>query len=410
MFSDCYLDFTGGIVSSINAQKAELEKLGHTVYVFTTGFPRKEPELRRLREQHIYMVPSLKVFFRGIAPISRRPAIIEKWLIANFPELKDFDIFHSHYEAGCSIAGMRLGRKFGVPVVQTMHGREDAGEEKIIPRGFRTIVAMILNTMHGWYLPHNLEVEKDEYLATTKARAKMWTMMVNHANYADAVVTPSRHFRKKLEHYGVKRKIKVVSNGVDDEMVVKKVKIHELEPGEPLKIIWHSRLSAEKRIMTFLEALGRVEGDYQLDIYGDGEEMMKAQAYAKLKKLKVNFHGVETVEKVHQKLDEVDLDVLVSYGFDNQPMTILEARAAGVPVLYCDPDMTEIVPSGGGVMTSSGNAAAIAKALDEIISHPERIREMSEAMIATRDEVRQSRVIEDLLEVYEKAKSGIIKA
>lgn len=410
MFSDCYLDFTGGIVSSIKAQKSELEKLGHTVYVFTTGFSRKETEIEKLKKQHIYVVPSCRLFFRWVAPISRRPAVIEKWLMANFPELKDFDVFHIHYEAGCSIAGIRLGRKLGVPIVQTMHGREDAGEEKIIPWGLRTFVAVVLNLIHSWYLPHKVEVEKDEYLATTKARAKMWTMMVNHANCADIVVTPSQHFCKKLKHYGVKRRIEIVSNGVNDTAFPKNIKAHELKAGEPLRIIWHSRLSAEKRIMVFLEALSKVEGEYFLDVYGDGEEMVKAQAYAKLKKLKVDFHGVKTAEEVREKLNEVELDVLVSYGFDNQPMTLLEARAAGVPVLYADPDMAEIVPNGGGVMTSSGNVAAITEAINELISRPQMIRKMSEVMIKTRDKVRQSQVTEDLLEVYVMAKSDIIKS
>lgn len=39
IFSDCYLDLTGGIVTTINAEKAELERRGHTVYVFSSAYP-----------------------------------------------------------------------------------------------------------------------------------------------------------------------------------------------------------------------------------------------------------------------------------------------------------------------------------------------------------------------------------
>ena len=123
-FTDCYLDLTGGIVSSINAQKTELENRGHTVYLFSTGFPKSEKKLKKLSEKNIFQVPSCKVFFRKIAPVSRRPKIIEKWLLKNHPEIKNFDIFYIHYESGCSIAGIRLARKLNIPVVQVMQDRK----------------------------------------------------------------------------------------------------------------------------------------------------------------------------------------------------------------------------------------------------------------------------------------------
>ena len=80
-FSDCYLDLTGGLVSSMNAQKKALEKAGHEVCIFSTAYPKTEQEIKKLAEQHIYVVPSCKYLIRGLTPISRRPGIIEKWLI-----------------------------------------------------------------------------------------------------------------------------------------------------------------------------------------------------------------------------------------------------------------------------------------------------------------------------------------
>ena len=135
-FSDCYLDLIGGIKSSIDAQKAALENDGHEVVVFSTGFPRSADALKELADQHIYQVPSCKLCFRGLTPVSRRPKIIEDWILKEHPEVKDFDVFYIHYEAGCSIAGLRLGKQLKIPTVQVMHGREDMGETNLIPRGF----------------------------------------------------------------------------------------------------------------------------------------------------------------------------------------------------------------------------------------------------------------------------------
>ena len=97
-FSDCYLDLTGGIVTGINAQKAELERLGHEVVVFSTAYPKTEKQLKELAKNNIFVVPSCRYCFRGATPISRRPKIIEKWLLKNHPEIKEFDVFYIHLE------------------------------------------------------------------------------------------------------------------------------------------------------------------------------------------------------------------------------------------------------------------------------------------------------------------------
>ena len=227
IFSDCYLDLTGGIVSSINAQKKALENLGHEVFIFSTGYPKRSNELNRLAEQNIFQVPSCKLFFYKLTPVSRRPKIIENWLLKIFPELKSFDVFYVHYEAGCSIAALRLARKLKIPSVQVMHGREDMGETNIIPYGLRSVVAAVFLWLHNLYLPHNLVVKRDNYLADSLAKAKMWTLMVNHANFADLVLTPSAHFRDKLKHYGVKKPIKVFPNGFPDANFLPEVKVVE---------------------------------------------------------------------------------------------------------------------------------------------------------------------------------------
>ena len=393
IFTDCFLDLTGGIRTSINAQKTALEKDGYEVIIFSTGYPKSRKELEELGEQRIYQVPSCQFFLRGITPVSRRPKIVENWILKNHPEVRGFDVFYVHYEAGCSIAGLRLGKKLGIPTVQVMHGREDEGESNIVPYGLKTIVATILNWAHAKCIPHPKNVKHDSYLANTKAKAKMWTLMINHANYADYIVSPSKHFAEKLKHYGVTLPIRVVPNGYADEKFPKNVKVRALKPGEPLKIIWHSRVSAEKRILVFLEALKKVRRKYQLEVYGSGGDLLKAKRFARKHELKVQFHGNVPFEKLAKTLASSHLDVLASYNFDNYPLTLVEAEAFGVPVLICDPDMREIVPAGGFIMSADKNAESMAEALGSLMEHPEKIHEMSGVMIRQREEVLASRRI-----------------
>ena len=408
-FSDCYLDLTGGITSSINAQKSALEQDGHEVYLFTTGFPRSDKDLQKLAKQHIYVVPSCKLFFYGLTPVSRRPSIIEQWLIREHPELQDFDIFYVHYEAGCSIAALRLGHKLHIPTVQVMHGREDMGETNIIPHGLRTIVAILINWIHSWYLPHPIKVHRDNRQADSLAKAKMWELMVNHANAADLVLTPSAHFRDKLIHYGVTKEVKVFPNGFPDEFYPEHAKPKSLKSGQTLKIVWHSRVSAEKRMMPFLRALNILQQTvnkspnppkFTLDVYGGGGDYFRAQRFAKRHQLDVNFHGNTTFDVVQKAITKAHLDCLVSYDFDTFGMTLIEAEAHGVPVFICDPDMQEVVPAGSYVISQNENPDEMATALHDLITHPARIAEMSRVMLAHRSEVLISSRIRTLEQLF----------
>ena len=401
IFSDCYLDLTGGITSSINAQKAALEKNGHTVYIFSTSYPKSTEERQKLAKNYIFPVPSCRLLFRGLTPVSRRPKIIEKWLLRKHPEIKDFDIYYIHYESGCSIAGLRLGKQLHIPTVQVMHGREDIGVTSIIPFSFRTVVATLLNWFHSWYIHHSIKVHKDNYLADTIAKAKMWTLMVNHANFADYVITPSHHFAKKLTHYGVKHKIQIFPNGYPDQNFPANSAVKSLQPGKTLQIIWHSRLSGEKRIIPFLQTLNQVNGKYHLNVYGGGADLKKAKRYAIKHNLNVTFHGNAKFTTVQNTILKSHLDVLASYNFDNYPMTLVEAEAAGVPVFICDKDMQEIVPKGSFVLSDGPDPTQMAEALNNLLKHPEKIQQMSEIMLKHRTEVLISNRIKTLEKIFD---------
>ena len=405
IFSDCYLDLTGGIVSTINIEKAEFEKRGHTVYVFSSAFKHTKEEVNELAKKHIYIVPSCKHIGAKLIPIARRPKLIEKWLLKNFPELNDFDCFYVHYEAGCSIAGLRLARELNIPSVQVMHGREDMGEQNLIPAGFRTFVADNLNWFHSWYIPHEKRVKKDNYFATTRAKAKMWTLMVNHANYADVVITPSEHFKKKLEHYGVKKTIISLHHGLSKEKITSKIGPKSLKLGETMNIIWHSRVSGEKRIFAFLEALKILQEkykktNYRMNAFGPGPDLKKAKRFAKKNKLKVKFFGPVKFDLIWKVMQKTHLDVLVSHNYDTFGMTLIEAEAAGIPSFFCDEDMKEILPAGSYVLAEGPSPEEMAYSLNTLLEHPEQIAKMSKILLANRAKLDVNYKIDKLEKLF----------
>ena len=408
VFTDVFLEVPGGIPSSIKAQKESLEALGHEVVVFCPGWGAAA-------DPGVMVVPSWPRWLAANgAPLARAPRKVQAWILEKFPEFgAEFDLVHVHYEAGCSLAGMLLARKFKLPLVQTMHGREDMAIAVNVPHPLKTLAGAGLCFLHGLVIPNQVKVRRDRYLAPTVARAKMWTLMVNHANFADVVLTPSQHFADKLKHYGVKRPLEVVSNGVSDELVArfdkmarskKRPLVRELEPGEPLKMIWNSRVSNEKRIMPFLQAINLMRRPVAVSVFGDGNALGQAEKYAKRHGLKVKFYGRVQYETILEQMLEQQLSVTVSYGFDTQGLTLLEANATGLPVFFVDPDMKEVVPRGGFVF-SGPEPVEMAVALDKLCAEPEKVAQMSRVMLAHRKEILQSTQIQKLLRVYESLKA-----
>lgn len=394
IFTDLYAPWAdGGVVSSIRAQKDDLERIGHEVVIFCPGFDA--------HERGVVTVPSHRRLRINGAVVAKRPTVVEDFVLSEMPDFASFDLVHVQYEASCSIAGVRLAKKFNLPLVQTMHGREDMAIAINVPHPFKLVVAGFLNFAHGWFLKHTLKVKRDKYQAPTWARAKMWSLMINQAEYADVVTTPSRHFAHKLEHYGVSRPIVAVSNGVPDELLEMTAESRRLDDGAVLKMVWTSRTSKEKRILPFLHAVAMLNRPYILYVYGGGNQLRRAKKFARRNNLKVRFYGSVKRSVIFEKMRTAHLGIMASYNFDTQGMTLLEAEAVGLPVFFCDPAMTEVVPSGSYVLSDGPEAAAMQIAIDSLLA--EHIERMSRKMLSHRKEVAQSRQVERMLAVYKTA-------
>ena len=103
-------------------------------------------------------------------------------------------------------------------------------------------------------------------------------------------------------------------------------------------------------------------------------------------------------------MGSAQLAIMASYNFDTQGMTLLEAKATGLPVFFCDPNMREVVPEGSYVLAAGPEPAAMAAALEALPAR--QIEKMSRVMMAHRKEALQSTQIQKLLAVYREALAG----
>ena len=421
-FTDVFLEIPGGIPSSIKAQKTALESLGHHVTIFCPGWKKQQPgismdkksrfSLNKNSNEDIIIVPSFNLLRPNGAPLAKSPTKIIKYINKLYPNFSSsFDLVHVHYEASCSIAGVKLAKKYHLKLVQTMHGREDIAIYTNVPTPLNYLVAPLLNFLHQKSLKSIQQrkitlPQKDNYLIKTSVHRNMWELMIRQASLADIVISPSQHFAKNLEHYHAAKTVHVVSNGIDDELLAKySFKIRERQQNDPLKIIWSSRVSKEKRILPFLESIkqSKYHKNIQLTVIGDGNQLQEAKAFAKtnLTDTRITFLGLVPHEELFQYEKDQHLSIINSYGFDTQGMTILEAIACGLPVIYADPAMDENIPDQCGLRAKNDTPNAMTELIDYIFENPELIKAMSEAALKASPSVMQSAQIKKLLNLYQ---------
>ncbi len=397
IFTDYYLPTVGGVQSSIWSQKMALEALGHEVLVFC---PSHQPN----DDKTIVALPVFKLFKLGKYAL---PGRTRKVIEAATREIKrhKVDIVHVHTDMTAGVAGLLAAKALHLPVAQTMHGREDVFAKKALP--LSGLVSSALVGLHSGHIPHKKKHIRTDGAHTKSLTARnMWRLMVNHANFADHVIVPSQHFADKLQHFGMNQPLTVISNGIEDSVWKHLDKVEPRNYGEdvPLRVMWCGRVSPEKRPIEFLKAIKEVGAGIKVDIYGDGPQLALLQVFIQANQLAkvVKIHGAVSQRVILREMAKHHVLVYTSFDFDTQGIVLLEAIATGLPVIYCDPDLSETVPKSGGILTKSPDASAIARSIRKLIGRPDRIHNMSLAMLAKRDSVAQSHQIKKLLLVYEK--------
>lgn len=402
LFTDLHPDSLGGTQVSVASQRRALERRGHQVTIFTAPLPDAvdpDPCVVELRP-----VPVLDPLIRRLGrhedfvfvwPSKANAAIID----AVFRDREPIDIVHTQGDLGVAIAGAAAARRHGVPVVQTKHTRFDVYFEQATPAPL--VLAILISQMQHRHLPRDFRLIRGK---ESTASRLAWRFMVAHAQAVDHEITPTRHFAQSLAARGVSRPISVISNGVDDDAVDRARAADGVgsSKGERLRLIWCGRLSAEKRVLQAIEAVARVDG-CTLDIYGEGhlEAAMKKIIEAAGLSRRIRLHGRVDREKCLVAMRSSDALLFTSYHFDTQGLALLEAVAMSLPVVYCDPALSETVPDGGGILAADPSSSALAAAIRVLASDRDKLRKMSDIASAHRDAGRQSRQTEKILAIYD---------
>ncbi|MDQ8205587.1 glycosyltransferase [Pelagicoccus sp. SDUM812003] len=307
MFTNSYLPFVGGVPVAIDRLRQSLEPLGHKVMVVT-------PDVADAPEDDCcHRLPLLLRAKPGSAV-----AIANIFSRKAFKEVKSFkpDVVHLHHPFWVGSLGLFVARRLGVPAIYTYHTRLESFAHAVpLPSAFfRNFLAHFI--------------------------------VRRFANRCDSVIVPTDSAEHYLRAIGVRSPIQIQPTGIECQ----RFQNRDTRLSESLKsqlgldrygcrtLVCVSRLSPEKNVSFIVDGIAELAADCPVDftllILGDGPQRQFLEA--KIERLGLQKHirllGSVPPKEVANYYHLGDLFVFASQA-ETQGMVILEAMAAGLPVV-----------------------------------------------------------------------------
>jgi glycosyltransferase involved in cell wall biosynthesis len=195
---------------------------------------------------------------------------------------------------------------------------------------------------------------------------------------ADALICPSRFLRDRFIDGGVApRKLRLMRQGL---ILPPRLPPHDASRSRPV-IGYRGQIKSHKGVDLLIDAALALAADgyaFTLAIYGND---LEDRRYADRLKQRargaacIEWRGVHNAGQVWDVLAGLDIVVAPSRWYENSPNTILEAQAAGVPVVAADlGGMAELVrPEVDGLLFKANDASDLRRQLARLLDEPQRV-------------------------------------
>ena len=399
IFTDYYLPSMGGTEVAVRHQREMLESLGHEVFVVTADDPARERD-----DPHIVDVRSI-----GGPPDFNRVAVPPRGATHRLRDL-ELDVVHTHTPFTVGLLADMVARDQNVPIVQTVH--------TLIPEmaAYHPVSALVMVPVMAATLYPFLRRTGRAHLTDVPLprdvhgmRRLAWRLMIASANSSTFVTTPSAHLNRRMREYGLARPNDVVPNALDTRTyrVPQELPADLRLPPAEVRIIAVGRMTPEKRPQAVVQAfagLGHRER-LQLVMVGAGPKLEECRRLARSLGVadRVVFTGLQSQRTVAALLQAGDVFVIASRGFDNQPMVILEAASAGLPIVYCDSALTEGLTPANSLLADTDDPRGLSAALGSLTSDASLRKSMAKASLEVSEAFDAATVRHRLVAVYERA-------
>lgn len=190
----------------------------------------------------------------------------------------------------------------------------------------------------------------------------------------DRFLSPSRFVADELVRWGLDAaRVEHLGTGLAEGEVPRRV-----PRGERLRVRFLGSLIPSKGAHVLVEAWARLSPELrergELVLYGPPghDAAYTASLERAVEEAGARWGGLLERDEVPRELAQADLVCLPSLWFENLPLVVLEARAAGVPLLVSDlGGLSEAVEEGaGGWRFPAGDSAALSAKLEELLRDP----------------------------------------
>jgi glycosyltransferase involved in cell wall biosynthesis len=390
-----YLYLRGGSERVLFDEIRGLTERGHEVAGFSVRDPRNQPS-------------PLDHLFPDVPDLQAQPLIVKLAasysIIANSKVKRSFSValdlfrpdvvhFHNIYGKLTPVVAA-AARERGIPSVMTAHDYK-----LVCPAYLRLSEGRPCDACsYGHYLPAFFRrCHKGSRLSSmvygVEATVNAWNGAYDGI---DRIVCPSRFMQRCLSEGGVgSARLRFLPNSTP-----------LTAPGSPAGkpyLLYAGRLSREKGVGCLLRAVDGLDVD--LLVAGDGPEaatMRRMTAQTKHAS-RVQFLGHCKKERLQELLSGALLVVVPSEWYENAPMTILEAFAAGKAVVASDiGGIPELVRAGEtGALFPPGDAVALRAALQSLLASPATMTRLGEnARKMVNERFSPDVHVRDLLKVY----------
>lgn len=383
IFTNNYLPNPYGVSMSIESFRAELEKLGHTVYVFapeTKGYEDKNPK--------VFRYPSIDLNYKISFPL----AIPYSYRIDRILEKLEIDVIHSQHPNLLGWAAKRWAKKKKVPLVFTWHTLYDQYAHFAPP-----------------FIPQVL--------------AKWWTISnaVNYANKADWVIAPTKSVIEIIKNWGVRNKnVTDVMTGIDENQLVNserdKIRTEKGVKENEILMVVVTRFTEEKNVEFLFRSVVKVlknNANAKFLAGGDGNLNEKLKEFIEKENLsdRVIFTGFVPNNEKKNYYAAGDIFVFASKS-ETQGMVISEAMYLGLPVVaVAATGVKDLVTNQVTGLLVKEDEEAFAKAVERLVVDGELRAKFSEnARKIARENYTAKASTSKLLAIYEKAMENKIQS
>jgi len=372
-FTNVYKPRINGVVRSVSVFRQALLNLGHEVFLFAPAAPGYIDD-----EPNVYRYPALpwesSRLYRITIPFSPEAARLTAEI--------GLDVIHSQHPVLLGREAARLARRWGVPLVFTLHSQyQHYGS--FLPLG-----GGLVNAASRFVVIRYMQACQRVVAPTTAAREQILRDAPQLADRVAVLPTPlsreafpSQKTRALRDHY-------------------------RLEGNFTFAVA--SRLSAEKGLSELLQAfavLRRRRNAVRLLILGDGPEREDLETEALELRIAdaVVFAGMVPFHQVAAHLQAADAFVFASQ-VEAQGLVLNEAMAVGLPVVAYDaPFIRDVIVDGQNGLLSKPHYRALAIKMQMLIDRPDLRRNLAEQGLVTARRYGAEDRARELVALYEEA-------